>query len=273
MLQQNVPVEKRNPDVLLRGQVEGALFHLLTFMILYCYISAVITHPGTVPNTAEWQLDWDQPQHKEQGDVAANEWKRTGERRYCKWCGKYKPDRCHHCRVCKQCILRMDHHCPWIMNCVGYHNYKYFFLLVWYSAVDCWYIALSMLTSVHKAVNEETEFTDLFMLVFGETLAILMGFLVVLFFSFHIWLMTRATTTIEFCEKSTKGDGVSGWKSAYDVGVVRNIFEVLGPTPWLWLLPISFPEGDGTSFFTVDKEVVKSRASGYKRDRRSLRES
>merc|ERR1719335_953324 len=83
---------------------------------------------------------------------------RTGDRRHCKWCGKYKPDRCHHCRVCKQCILRMDHHCPWIMNCVGYHNYKYFFLLVWYSALDCVYIAASMLTSVHKAVNEETQF-------------------------------------------------------------------------------------------------------------------
>ena len=25
--------------------------------------------------------------------------KRNGEQRYCKWCSKFKPDRCHHCKV------------------------------------------------------------------------------------------------------------------------------------------------------------------------------
>lgn len=276
LLQLSVPANQRNSDDLLRGQIDAAIFHVLTIMISYCYVMSIVTHPGTVPDTAEWQLDWDQPQHKEQGDLQANEWKRTGERRYCKWCGKYKPDRCHHCRVCKQCILRMDHHCPWIMNCVGYHNYKYFFLLVWYAALACLYIAVSMLASVHRAVNEETRFMDLFMLVFGETLAILMGLLVVLFFSFHIWLMTRATTTIEFCEKSMRGEGSSSsssGKSDYDLGALRNVSETLGPIPLLWLLPVAMPAGDGTFFHTATKETNRSRSSDYYRDRRSLRES
>lgn len=29
----------------------------------------------------------------------------------------------------------MDHHCPWIKNCVGYANYKFFILLVVYSSM------------------------------------------------------------------------------------------------------------------------------------------
>lgn len=42
----------------------------------------------------------------------------------CANCKLIKPDRCHHCSVCRRCVLKMDHHCPWVNNCVGHHNYK-----------------------------------------------------------------------------------------------------------------------------------------------------
>ena len=37
----------------------------------------------------------------------------------CPKCCSIKPERAHHCSVCQRCIRKMDHHCPWVNNCVG----------------------------------------------------------------------------------------------------------------------------------------------------------
>lgn len=41
----------------------------------------------------------------------------------------------HHCKICNKCVLKMDHHCPWIMNYVGHANQKYFFLFLLYATI------------------------------------------------------------------------------------------------------------------------------------------
>merc|ERR1719235_1018284 len=45
-----------------------------------------------------------------------------------KKCNILRPERAHHCSRCRTCVLRMDHHCPIIGNCIGWKNHKYFAL-------------------------------------------------------------------------------------------------------------------------------------------------
>ena len=60
-------------------------------------------------------------------------------RRMCRRCQAYKPPRAHHCSICKRCIIKMDHHCPWVNNCVGIGNHKYFLLFIFYTCLSCVY--------------------------------------------------------------------------------------------------------------------------------------
>jgi len=231
------------------------VFAFFTAMLLINYGLSVHTHPGSIPDGhPHWEY---LPQVNYGGgavDVAPKitEMKKSGERRHCKWCGKYKPDRCHHCRVCNTCILKMDHHCPWIYNCVGYWNYKYFFLLLLYCVFDLHHIFFSSLGTIQKNLAHDDNIGVMFLSLFCGTLAFSLAMLITAFFGFHLWLMLRAMTTIEFCEKHmVKKTRANVPSNLYDLGLVGNIQAVLGNNPLLWFLPIGGPSHDGLHFETT----------------------
>lgn len=248
------------------GQKQVIIFNVLTAFLMICNVMCILVHPGSIPEKEE-DPSWEYvPPDQQTGPTAPcsvqlQESKRTGDRRHCKWCQKYKPDRCHHCRVCRMCILKMDHHCPWIYNCVGYKNHKYFFLLLVYAMLDCHFIFWNMLDSVKASTDPRTPFLTMFMLLLGESLAASLGTAVTAFLVFHIWLILKAMTTIEFCEKSTKKYGYNC--SAYDRGPWRNFTAVLGENVWLWFLPLSMPIGNGLSFVDEAAPLAKHTAEVF----------
>jgi len=258
LLQLHVPPPQRNAMLYHRGSIQVLALHIITGLLGVCYVRCILTHPGTIPEKEvdpSWDyVPFDGPVGTSGQGVKLQETKRSGDRRHCKWCAKYKPDRCHHCRVCRQCILKMDHHCPWIYNCVGFANHKYFFLLLLYSALACHLIVWTMLETVKSSVDKSTPFMDMFLLLFGETLASFFCLLVTCFFVFHIWLMLKGMTTIEFCEKSLKKASYN--TSSYDKGCFSNMKAVLGENVFLWLLPISPPTGDGLHFVTEESRIM-----------------
>jgi len=243
-------------ETLHKGIQQTIISQFFVAMLLICLLRAILTSPGTTPDTAEWRMGGTADSSKL---PVAHEVKLSGERRHCKWCLKYKPDRTHHCRLCKSCVLRMDHHCPWIMNCVGWKNHKFFFLLVIYAVLTCAFIFVTELETVQASMDRDMPNAHRFMLVLGLTLSVIMGSLLILFLIFHTWLMLNGMTTIEHCER--RSHETPDAESNYDLGLYGNLKEVLGPRPWLWFLPVDPPSGDGISFRVKDKLATNSGAA------------
>ncbi|GAA5916714.1 DHHC family palmitoyltransferase [Sporobolomyces salmoneus] len=132
--------------------------------------------------------------------------KSDGTKRFCRKCNILKPDRAHHCSTCQRCVLKMDHHCPWLGGgCAGYANYKFFLLFLLYTGALGIYIACVCFYSlVNYTSNEPSGFemapiswalAALFGIIFGSATG--------LFGLYHLYLAANNRTTIEAMESPT----------------------------------------------------------------------
>lgn len=131
------------------GNAITALGLWLIFNIVYNHMMAVFTPPGSVPPNMfvppNLELIIAQEQQlKARGQLPG------GWTKYCKTCRYPKPERAHHDHVTNQCVLRMDHYCPWIGNTVGLRNYHFFVSFLIYLFIGCVYILVGRWLRVCK---------------------------------------------------------------------------------------------------------------------------
>ncbi|XP_037506937.1 palmitoyltransferase ZDHHC20-B isoform X2 [Rhipicephalus sanguineus] len=236
-------------------------FHACFAMFAWSYWQTIFTEPGTIPK--QFYLSPADAEHLEK-ELSEDNQRQMLERlaknlpvscrtmngmvRYCEKCHLIKPDRAHHCSVCGRCILKMDHHCPWVNNCVSFTNYKYFILFLAYSLIYCLFVAATTLQFFIKFWTNDLEGWGRFHILFLFFVAFMFAISLVSLFGYHCFLVMVNRSTLEAFRPPIFRTGPD--KHGFSLGHQANVAEVFGDNRRLWLLPVFTSLGDGVTYPT-----------------------
>jgi len=236
---------------------------LLWILLLWSFVMVVKTHPNgrsLIANQEEGLLSG---LDRDSSHLEIEELDEEGNPRVCKKeCQRPKPPRCRHCSTCRECILKFDHHCPWLGNCIGWANQKLFVLFLGYGFLYCLFIFSTLVTWRVDPLVPWTFYFFCLLLLFSAVFGVALGALFMAHFGF---CFTNQTTNIGeppqgrlYRIPSLEGPPIVTKRNFYDRGWRRNLRQVFGEDVplWKWFLPIVTVSGTGT-WFPVNPKMIQ----------------
>lgn len=230
-----------------------------TFNVLFNYYSCVLTSPGFAPRESDMAKDDEIKPLNEEARLR-----------------RLKPDRSHYCHITKRQVLRMDHFCPWVGNCIGFYNYRFFYLFLFYMWSGCMYgVCITIGPFMQCASRHRNQgaagvlCVSRSQLTFAFIITVSVGVAVGLLLAFHTYLILSAQTTIEFYFNKFSGKARRHrgevFLNEFDLGRRKNWHAVFGAGKYgfSWMLPSwAPPPGDGFEYPT--------RAEMFRQDLRNV---
>ncbi|XP_067205648.1 palmitoyltransferase ZDHHC6-like isoform X2 [Linepithema humile] len=252
---------RHSPQEHILSAASFLLFFVLSALTVFHFLSAIFEGPGYLA------LKW---MPEKATDIQYLQ--------YCNICQGYKAPRAHHCRKCGRCVMKMDHHCPWINTCVGHFNHGHFTAFLASAVGGCCVSTVILISWVATVLSlKPLPFPPppvyvLILVVFSIGLSIGVLVAVGMLLYFQMLAIVKNRTEIEdwILEKARcrRNGRETVFQHPYAKGWRFNISQV-----FTWdCTPvgdgITWPVIDGCDQYTLTKEQLEQKLDKRKRARR-----